>query len=358
MRTLILAVSSLLLCSATVHAAPRYTLTVLPQDSTSQTTAKAINSSGTVVQESGNWGPGYQVSITNGTGQSILPTLGGSGAWASDINASNQVVGGSYLAGGTTSHAYLYDQNGIRDIGSLGGTNAGGSKINDAGTVIGWSDLASGGRHAFIYTAASGLVDIGTLGGAESYASDIDASGRVLGTAQNSAGEWRNYLYQNGQMTELDMPEGYLANGFLADGGYFGTLQVGDNAQAFVIRNGVVSYPYGLDQIIAVNASGLAVGYDYSGAGTGLLATPDGGRYSLGELVDEPGWEFFATISGINDAGQIIGFACGVGSGSTCASVRLDPVSSVPEPGTWAMLGAGLALTSWTARRRNRATRV
>src|SRR5437867_8016814 len=73
-----------------------------------------------------------------------LGTLGGSEAFATNINALGQVVGASYPAGDADYHPFLYTGipgNGgtMADLGTFGGTFSRSQSINDIGQIVGGS---------------------------------------------------------------------------------------------------------------------------------------------------------------------------------------------------------------------------
>jgi probable HAF family extracellular repeat protein len=166
----------------------------------------------------------------DGTSVQDIGTLGGSQAYAFDLNNAGQVVGSSALPGDPPfSHAYLWSRaTGMIDLGTLSGNRSGAVAINnrgqvagssgssnsfphafrwsppfglediglfpggdftsatdisDTGLVTGWGSTANGDGHAFAWTRKTGLVDLGTLGGSFSYAEATNARGQVAGYA-------------------------------------------------------------------------------------------------------------------------------------------------------------------------------
>lgn len=104
--------------------------------------AEAINDSGVIA--------GWVNSASNQTAAlwkigshnpSLLPTLGGSLAYAFGIDSHSHVVGRSLTSSGA-SHAFLWSQSaGITDLGTLGGSNSEAFAINSAGQVVGDSEV-------------------------------------------------------------------------------------------------------------------------------------------------------------------------------------------------------------------------
>jgi probable HAF family extracellular repeat protein len=144
--------------------------------------------------------------------------LGGNWSYATGINDSGQVVGGSYTAE-SDYHAFITgpDGTGMRDLGTLGGVYSEGRDINNAGQVAGGSWTAENLLHAFITGPdGAGMRDLGTLGGNDSEAYGINDAGQVVGYSRTAEGSFRAFITgPDGEgMTDLnsllDLPDGII----------------------------------------------------------------------------------------------------------------------------------------------------
>ena len=210
-----------------------------------------------------------------------LGTLSGRNSAAAAINSAGQIVGGSHILTDTatsdstpTSHAFLYYDGAMTDLGTLGGKDSYATGINDLGQVVGWSDTASGEKHAFLYSDGN-MTDLGTLGGNESLANAINSKRQVVGGSSLPTGATRAFLYYDGTMSDLGTLGGENSyatgindlgqvvgwsdttagesHGFLYSGGKMMDLGT--------LRRGYVSYA------TAINDVGLAVGWSLNSSG-------------------------------------------------------------------------------------------
>jgi probable HAF family extracellular repeat protein len=274
-------------------------LTNLNPSGATESLASGVNGSGVIA------GTAYYSGVAHGTiwGSNGTSDLGAN-SYAMGINSSGQVVGGNGQA--------FIDSNGqIQELGTLsGGSWSSAYAINDAGTVAGYGSIGSIFR-GFVWTAKGGLVQLGTLGGNNSYAMGINASGEVVGNS-NVASGYAHAFESNG--------------GVLVDLGALGTGN---------------SYAYG------INDSGLVVGYsDTASGGTHAFVSIGGEMYDLNALIPQGSGWVLQEAYGINDSNQIVG--TGTLNGVVQAFLLNDPPSGlgagVPEPGTFVLICAGLAL--------------
>jgi probable HAF family extracellular repeat protein len=130
--------------------------------------------------------------------------VGIGGYQALAINNHTQVAG-SYDGGGGISHAYLWENGIMQDLGTLGGNFSLAKGINNIGQVVGYSRNSLGQHHAFLWENGN-ITDLGRLGQDYlSVATSINDRGQVVGFSQTSlVGPRRPFLWERGIMTDLN----------------------------------------------------------------------------------------------------------------------------------------------------------
>ncbi len=92
----------------------------------------------------------------------------------------------SYISGDVYTHAFLYINGGMQDLGTLGGLESEALGMNSNGDIVGDSLIHGTGTHAFLYSSGS-MVDLNSLLDASSqgtlfeYAMAINDSGLIVG---------------------------------------------------------------------------------------------------------------------------------------------------------------------------------
>jgi probable HAF family extracellular repeat protein len=128
--------------------------------------------------------------------------LGYIGATPHAINGQNAVVGELYNKDTRCSHAFLWKDGALTDLGTLGGLNSYAQAINDSDHVVGWSQTTDGKVHAFLWKDGV-MSDLGTLGGDSSYAMAINEHNQVVGNSDTRNGTTHAFLWQGGGMTDI-----------------------------------------------------------------------------------------------------------------------------------------------------------
>ena len=252
----------------------------------------------------------------NGVLTQLAIPAGAGIASAYDVNASNVAVGSA--GAGTALQGVLYSGGSTTVISGMSVAYA----INNGGLAVGYGiDSVSGLRNGLVYNTATGTSTVlGSLAGKNgAIAYDVSNTGYVVGASvlnQSSTG----------------LPFIWTASGGM---------------QAIPMVNGATT-----GTARSVNASGWTVGT--VGVGNSTPFVFDGSNsYDLSTLVTgAAGWSLTSSVStayGISDSGVIVGTAVfnGVAHG-----YELVPITAVPEPGSHAMLMAGLFAVAAVVRRR------
>src|SRR6516164_502701 len=130
------------------------------------------------------WGMSQGSALGCGSGSATitnLPTADGTVFQVNGLNSAGQLTG-YFTAPGSVPHAFLYDTNGLTDLGTLGGPAGEGIVVNSSGVVAGDSYRADFEFHAFL-SSSNGLIDLGTLGGMFSTPLALNESGQVAGVS-------------------------------------------------------------------------------------------------------------------------------------------------------------------------------
>lgn len=155
------------------------------------------------------WGPGP------GQIQGLPPLPGDTVGFALGINDLGQVVGSSGTCANTGvnvnglfygSHAVLWENGSVTDLGNLGGTQGKAGAINNRGEVAGFSGLPGDTTvHSFLWTMLAGMQDLGALGAdILGDPTGINSSSQVVGGSCDTDGNCRAFLWQNNKMMDLN----------------------------------------------------------------------------------------------------------------------------------------------------------
>jgi probable HAF family extracellular repeat protein len=324
---------------------------------------------GTSPDRDGN-SPVYSVTEYSGALLSSLGTLPQAGAtlpqdaalaFGASINSNGVIAGASWEYSQATLnrlHAFVYNPStGYTDLSQgLMNTSAAYS-LNPAGTVaVGF--ISTGTTKAGNGTPNTPLVaekwtltggawnptSLGTLGGSQSIAYGVNAAGQIVGVADTSGDGSDAFVYQNGQMIDL--------NGTPSTGsGTFGDpVYVAGGLNGFTgnpLNAGVGTVNSLAD---AINDNGQIVGYTtQSGTMEAFIATVNSNNVVTMTNISQmfPGY-FINEATGINDLGQVVAYGTYT-SGRYSGNVVGLEINTAPI-GTWNSSAGGSWATAsnWT----------
>lgn len=161
--------------------------------------ATGINGAGDVIgfYVDSNWYPTPFISRAGKYTAEILNVdLKKVGAYPTAINDKGVIVG-TYVTPNLwlaqpyaqVVRSFIFDGKNFADLGNLpGGQSVEATAINKHGQVVGSATTADGSTHAFLYDNGK-MTDLGTLDGNASYAKSINDSGEIVGTALDAYGK-------------------------------------------------------------------------------------------------------------------------------------------------------------------------
>jgi probable HAF family extracellular repeat protein len=226
------------------------------------------------------------------------------------MNDHGDFVGAIPASAGATQYPFVYSNGTINVFSNVNGIATG---INNNGQIVGGTTTKSNSMHAFLYSSGV-LQDLGTLGGSFSKAWGINDSGSIVGQAEGSDGASRPFLYDGNTMAALT-PQPGRALAISSNGKVTGSFSPGTGGSDVFLYDGALTNLGSLPGASSDSGAGLAI--NGNGDIVGEAAVSNDGQthafiYSQGKMTDLGALGLTnAGATGINDLGQVVGFAYG-----------------------------------------------
>ncbi len=274
--------------------------------------AQAINASGTVV---GYWvhDLGAAAFLYQSNQVYEITALGTNCNVALALNDAGQVVGYSWFTNGYA--AFHYDGTNVINLGDWSGTNSYATGINASNRISGFTETTN--SVLGIYFDGQPY-DIGSFGGNTTYAYGLNATGTIVGASTTTNRELHAFLQDGSGIQDLNalFPDSgvtlTIARAINSDGSIVGTAISNEINQPFLISDTNLT----IIPLIAGSTNGYAFAINNANAVVGACETESGKRaflwkdetlYDLNDCATNANW-VFREASGINDAGQIVGW--------------------------------------------------
>ncbi len=174
---------------------------------------------GALEREAVIWSPGKH------TVQELPPLPGDPDALALAINGRGQVAGASGNCSNINTHAVLWTNSKVKDLGNFGGNSFNASMdVNNNGDVAGVASFPDSTFHAFLWHD-NVLSDLGTVpGDTFSIAVGVNDERQVVGLSCDADFDCGAFLWQDGVMTDLNTLIPANSTLFLISGGSINDL--------------------------------------------------------------------------------------------------------------------------------------
>lgn len=248
---------------------------------------------------------------------------------ASAVNDSGIVVG-EFMANVRSTRPFRWHAGAWEALEMLGDPLLGSAvAIDGAGTIVGWASTPDG-VHAVSWSPFGEIRDLAPAT-RHSTAHGIAPDSTIVGASYEGDPSYRNAVaFRDGKLKDLGLGHDATAFAAAAGGTVVGSAWFGTEEHGVVRTDGTTIDVGSLpgephSRLVAVNTSGVAVGYTYGGAlwGRGIIFI-DGRLLDLNALIQDARWTI-VSAHGIADDGSIVASAIDSVTGELAGAILLRP---------------------------------